>query len=155
MRPQPSASYLAPLGELHLPVQVAPVPPIAPPAGKIRVGDIVIDAPDWIDRGLTIQINDQSAMHEANLATFLDSIGMERSRSDYVAAQTLGAAAVGALVGAAASAPLALGSVVLGGPGGLLTGWMVLEAGPMLGAAVGGAVGAVKAVIAPPHGAGD
>ncbi|WP_157117655.1 hypothetical protein [Nocardia vaccinii] len=150
-RPQPNTAYLAPVGQLHLPVPVAPVPPIMPPPGKVRVGDLEVTPPDWLDKRLTTQINDQSAVGEAYVATFLDSIGMERSRSDYVAARTVGDAAVGMAVGTAASAAVAVGSVALGGPGGLMTAGIALEAGPMLGAAVGGVVGAVDGITAPAH----
>lgn len=148
-RPQPDTDYLAPVGQLHLPVQVAPVPPIMPPPGRIRVGDLEATPPDWLDKRLTTQINDQSAVGEAAVATFLDSIGMERSRSDYVAEQTVGTAAVGMVVGTAASAAFAVGAVAIGGPGGLMPAAMVLETGPMLGAAVGGVVGAVGGITAP------
>ncbi|RJO68460.1 hypothetical protein D5S18_32985 [Nocardia panacis] len=148
-RSAPDRSYLAPVGVLHGPMAVAPVPPIAPPPGKFRFGDTVVDAPDWIDRDLAIQINDNAALTEANLATFLDSIGMERSRSDRIAGQTVGTAAVGALAGASASAPMALTSAAVGGVLGLVLGLPIfpvgLVAGPLLGAAVGAGAVAVPA----------
>ncbi len=83
-RPLPAHEYLAPLVGLHAPGPVAPVPPIAPPAGKLRFGDVQVDAPEWLYREQAIQINDSAAMAEADMATFLDSIGMERTRSDRV-----------------------------------------------------------------------
>lgn len=148
-RPAPDKSYLAPVGVLHPPVPVAPVPPIAPPPGQFRFGDVTVPAPDWIDREQAIQINDGAAMAEANLATFLDSVGMERSRSDRIAGQTIGTAAQGAVVGAAAAAPLALTGAMVGGVAGLVAGLPLLPvglvAGPMLGAAVGAAVITVPA----------
>ncbi|MCP9619287.1 Uncharacterised protein [Nocardia otitidiscaviarum] len=174
-RPAPDKSYLAPVGVLHPPVPVAPVPPIAPPPGKFRFGDVVVDAPNWIDKEQAIQINDNAAQVEANLATFLDSIGMERSRSDRIAGQTIGTAAVGALAGAATAAPFALTSAAVGGAVGLVTGLAFvpvgLVAGPVLGAAAGAAVitvpaaavgaaagavvGAVNSFNAPPRVVGD
>ncbi|QIS13294.1 hypothetical protein [Nocardia arthritidis] len=148
-RSVPDKSYLAPVGVLHAPGPVAPVPPIAPPPGKFRFGDIQVDAPDWINQEQAIQINDNAAVTEANLATFLDSIGMERSRSDRIAGQTVGTAAVGALAGAASAAPFALTSAAVGAALGLVVGVpfvpVGIVAGPVLGAAMGAAVITVPA----------
>ncbi|MFQ6392774.1 hypothetical protein ACLMAJ_04935 [Nocardia sp. KC 131] len=150
-RSAPEKRYLAPVGVLHPPVAVAPVPPIAPPAGQLRFGDVTVPAPDWIDQELAIRINDASATTEADLATFLDSVGMERSRSDRIAGQTIGTAAMGAVAGAAASTPIALTSAAVGGVAGLVAGLPLLPiglvAGPMLGATVGAAVIAVPAAV--------
>ncbi|MFF0531992.1 hypothetical protein ACFYT3_26850 [Nocardia amikacinitolerans] len=174
-RPAPDRSYLAPVGVLHPPVPVAPVPPIAPPPGQFRFGDVTVPTPDWINTEQAIQINDSSAMIEANLATFLDSIGMERSRSDRIASQTMGTAAMGAVAGAASAVPVAITSAMVGGAVGLVTGLAFvpigLVAGPALGAAVGAAaitipaaaigaaagaaVGAVAAFNAPSRVVGD
>ncbi|WP_153805355.1 hypothetical protein [Nocardia sp. SYP-A9097] len=168
-------SYLAPVGTLHAPIPVPAVPPIAPPAGKFRIGDVVVDAPTWIDSEQAIQINDNSATVEANLATFLDSIGLERSRSDRIAGQTVGAAAMGAVIGASAAMPIAITSASVGAVAGLVAGLPMLPvglvAGPVVGAAVGAAVitipaaaagaavgamvGAVNGFIAPPRVVGN
>lgn len=151
------------------------MPPIAPPPGQFRFGDVTVPTPDWINTEQAIQINDNSAMIEANLATFLDSIGMERSRSDRIAGQTVGTAAMGAVAGAASAAPFALTSAMVGGTVGLVTGLAFmpvgLVAGPalgaafgaavitipaaMVGAAAGAAVGAVSAFNAPSRVVGD
>lgn len=128
-RSAPDKSYLAPVGVLHPPVPVAPVPPIAPPAGKFRFGDVSVDAPTWMDKEQAIQINDQSAQTEANIATFLDSIGMERSRSDRIAGQTMGTAAMGAVAGASASMPVALTSATVGAVLGLVVGLPLFPVG--------------------------
>ncbi|MFB8279165.1 hypothetical protein [Nocardia colli] len=148
-RPLPEKKYLAPVGVLHAPVPVAPVPPIAPPPGKFRFGDVQIDAPDFIDSEQAIQINDNSALVEANLATFFDSVGMERSRSDRMAGQIVGTAAMGAVAGAASGAPIAATSALVGGAIGLVVGLpfvpVGIVAGPMLGASVGAAVITVPA----------
>ncbi|MBU3061972.1 hypothetical protein KO481_10600 [Nocardia sp. NEAU-G5] len=174
-RPMPDKSYLAPVGALHLPAPVPAVPPIAPPPGELRFGDVQVPAPAWIDREQAIEINDQSAQAEANLATFLDSVGMERSRSDRIAGQTIGSAAMGAVAGATASAPVALTSGLVGGVLGLVAGLpfvpVGIVAGPVLGAAMGAgaitvpaaavgaaagaAVGAVNSFNAPPRVVGD
>ncbi|MCX4092682.1 hypothetical protein [Nocardia sp. alder85J] len=143
-RALPNHHYLAPIGTLHTPVSVAPVPPIAPPPGKFRFGDVQVDAPEWINRDQAIMVNDTSAQAEAGIATFLDSIGMERSRSDRIAGQTVGTAAMGAVVGASAATPLTLSAAAMGGLCGLIAGVPFLPiglvAGPLLGAAVGAAV---------------
>ncbi|NEW45261.1 hypothetical protein GV794_06770 [Nocardia cyriacigeorgica] len=171
-RPVPDKAYLAPLGGLHAPTQVAPVAPIAPPPGQLRFGDVTIESPAWLDSQQAAQVNDGAANAEAGLATFLDSVGMERSRSDRVASQTIGSAAVGAVAGASASTPLAATSAVVGAVAGLIAGVPFLPAGlvagPILGAAIGAAVitvpaaaigaaagaaiGAADALAAPPHG---
>ncbi|WP_406278484.1 hypothetical protein OH799_10205 [Nocardia sp. NBC_00881] len=170
-RPMPDRKYLAPLGPLHGPVPVAPVPPIAPPPGKFRFGDVVVDAPEsQLYREQAIQINDGAAVAEANMATFLDSIGMERSRSDRIASETVGAAATGAATGAAIASPFALFSAAVGGVIGTAIGLpfapIGLAAIPIsiaygaaviavpiaaIGAGVGAAVGAVHSLSAPPR----
>ncbi|MEV6772246.1 hypothetical protein AB0N05_26810 [Nocardia sp. NPDC051030] len=171
----PDKSYLAPVGVLHAPVSVPAVPPIAPPPGKFRFGDVQVDAPNWIDSEQAIQINDSAATFEANLATFLDSIGMERSRSDRIAGQTVGTAAMGALAGASSAMPFAVTGAAVGAAAGLVVGLPLfpvgLVAGPVLGAAagaamitvpaamagavVGGVIGAVNSFNAPPRVVGD
>ncbi|MGK8522903.1 hypothetical protein ACRS6B_15690 [Nocardia asteroides] len=169
-RPVPEYKYLAPLAGLHAPVPVAPVPPIAPPPGKLRFGDVQVDAPDWLYREQAIQLNDGAAMAEANMATFLDSVGMERTRSDRVAGQTLGSAAIGAAAGAAFASPFALIGAAVGGGLGLAIGLpfapIGLAAGPIgaaygaalmavplaaIGAGIGAGLGAVHALSAPPQ----
>ncbi|WP_067480044.1 hypothetical protein [Nocardia amamiensis] len=169
-RPMPEKKYLAPLEGLHLPVPVAPVPPIAPPSGKLRFGDVQVDAPEWLYREQAIQLNDGAAQAEASMATFLDSVGMERTRSDRIAGQTVGAAAIGAAAGAAVASPFALVGAAMGGviggaiglpfaPIGLAAGPMgaaygaALMAAPLaaIGAGVGAALGAVHALSAPPQ----
>lgn len=174
-RQLPDKKYLAPVGVLHPPIPVPAVPPIAPPPGKFRFGDVQVDAPNWIDKEQSIQINDNAAQIEANIATFLDSVGMERSRSDRIAGQTVGTAAMGAVAGAATAAPFALTSAAVGGAVGLVMGLAFvpvgLVAGPVLGAAAGAAfvtvpaaalgavagaaVGAVNSFNAPPRVVGD
>ncbi|WP_245548042.1 hypothetical protein [Nocardia pneumoniae] len=169
-RPMPEKKYLAPVETLHLPVPVAPVPPIAPPPGKLRFGDVQVDAPEWLYREQAIQLNDGAAQAEATMATFLDSVGMERTRSDRIAGQTVGAAAIGAAAGAAFASPFALFGAAMGGAIGGAIGLpfapIGLAAGPMgaaygaalmavplaaIGAGVGATLGAVHAFSAPPQ----
>ncbi|MGQ4616181.1 hypothetical protein [Nocardia sp. R7R-8] len=169
-RPLPNPKYLAPVEGLHGPVPVAPVPPIAPPPHKLRFGDVQVDAPDWLYREQAIQLNDGAAMAEANIATYLDSIGMERTRSDRVAGQTVGAAAIGAAAGAAFASPFALFGAAVGGglalaiglpfaPIGLAAGPIgaaygaALMAAPLaaIGAGIGAGLGAAHSLSAPPR----
>ncbi|MET7771459.1 hypothetical protein [Nocardia sp. NPDC005366] len=169
-RPIPKAEYLAPLEALHAPVAVTPVPPIAPPPGKLRFGDVQVESPEWLPKEQAIQINDGAAIGEANIATFLDSVGMERTRSDRVASQTLGAAAIGATAGAAFASPFALIGAGVGGGLGLAIGMpfapiglaaaplgaaygAALMAAPLaaIGAGIGAGIGATAALAAPPR----
>lgn len=172
-RPVPDSDYLSPVENLHGPVPVSPVPPIAPPPGVLRFGDLRVDAPEWLPREQAIQLNDGAAVTEAQLATFLDSVGMERTRSDRVAGQTLGAAALGAAAGAAVAAPFALVGAGVGGAIGLAVGLpfapiglgaaplgaaygAALMAAPLaaVGAGIGAGVGAAHALSAPPRAIG-
>lgn len=168
-RPMPQHAYLAPQGELHAPVPVAPVAPIEAPPGKLRIGNIVMDAPPF-DVG---EINTGAAQAEAQVATFFDSVGVERSRSDRMAAQTVGSAAIGASVANTLASPIATTSAMVGAVAGLISGVPFLPiglvVGPILGAAigyaviaapamavgaaVGGAIGAAEGYTAAPYGA--
>ncbi|MEV0107097.1 hypothetical protein AB0H42_12240 [Nocardia sp. NPDC050799] len=146
-RPVPNHAYLAPQGELHAPTPVAPVAPIEAPPGKLRIGNVEMDAPFDVR-----DINTGAAQTEAQLATFLDSVGIERSRSDRIAAQTLGSAAIGASVANTLASPLAGTSAVVGAVAGFISGIPFLPIGlvigPVLGAAIGYAVIAAPAVAA-------
>ncbi|BAD57018.1 hypothetical protein [Nocardia farcinica] len=172
-RPVPSPDYLSPVEALHPPVPVAPVPPIAPPPGVLRFGDVQVESPEWLPREQAIQLNDAAATKEAELATFLDSVGMERTRSDRVASQTIGAAAVGAAAGAVVASPFAVIGAGAGGALGLAIGLpfapIGLAAAPVgaaygaalmtvplavIGAGIGAGLGATQALTAPPRALG-
>lgn len=144
----PKHAYLAPQGGLHAPEPVAPVAPIEAPPGTLRIGNLLMDAPPFDVRG----INTGAAQTEAQLATFLDSVGVERSRSDRIAAQTLGSAAIGASVANTLASPLAGTSALVGAVAGFISGIPFLPIGlvigPVLGAAIGYAVIAAPAVAA-------
>lgn len=147
-RPVPDQAYLAPLGELHAPSPVEPVAPITPPDDALRIGNVVMNAPGFDPTA----INEGAAQTEADLATYLDSVGLERSRSDKIAAQTVGSAAIGASVGGTVAAPLAATSATVGAVAGLVSGIPFLPiglvAGPILGAAIGYSVIAAPAAAA-------
>ncbi|WP_327139943.1 hypothetical protein [Nocardia sp. NBC_01327] len=156
---------------LHMPDPslAADVAPIAAPEGKLRFCDTQIDIPSFLTPEQAAQVNDYSARTEANLARTLDSAGFEPSRSDRIAAQTVGTAAVGAAVGVGIAAPAEVAGGVLGGViGGMAgtpfapAGWVVgpaigasaavsLIAVPAatMGAGIGAALGAVNGVLAP------
>lgn len=142
-RPMPTYNYLAPQGELHAPEQVAPVAPIEAPPGKLRIGNVEMDAPFDVR-----EINTGAAQTEAQLATFLDSVGVERSRSDRIAAQTLGSAAIGASVANTLASPIAGTSAMVGAVAGFISGIPFLPIGLVIGPVLGAAIG--YAVIAGP-----
>ncbi|WP_280417984.1 hypothetical protein [Nocardia carnea] len=168
-RALPQHAYLAPQGELHAPMPVAPVAPIEAPPGKLRIGNVVMDAPPFDVR----DINTAAAQAEAQVATFYDSVGVERSRSDRMAAQTVGSAAIGASVANTLASPISTTSAMVGAVAGLISGVPFLPiglvVGPVLGAAigyaviaapamavgaaVGGAIGAAEGYTAAPYGA--
>ncbi|MFC6012079.1 hypothetical protein [Nocardia lasii] len=171
-RSGPEQDYLSPVGTLHAPTAVTPVAPILPPPGQFRFGDQLVPVPDFVPVDASIQINDASARTEADLATFLDSVGLERSRSDRIAAETIGSAVRGAAIGNTLASPIAMLGAPLGAVAGLVAGIPLLPvglvAGPILGAAVaymavslpftavgagiGAAVGAASGFLAPAHG---
>lgn len=142
-RPVPNHAYLAPQGELHAPQPVTPVAPIEAPPGKLRIGNVEMDAPFDVR-----DINIGAAQTEAELATFLDSVGVERSRSDKIAAQTLGSAAIGASVANTLASPLAGTSAMVGAVAGFISGIPFLPIGLVIGPVLGAAIG--YAVIAAP-----
>ncbi|MFE1592462.1 hypothetical protein [Nocardia sp. NPDC058705] len=171
-RTGPETDYLSPVGPLHAPTAVSPVPPILPPPGQFRFGDQLVPVPDFVPVDTSIQINDAAANTEADLATFLDSVGLERSRSDRIASETIGSAARGAAVGSTVAMPFAMVASTGGALAGLVAGVPFLPiglvAGPILGgmaaymavsipitvvgAGIGAAVGAADAFLAPPRG---
>ncbi|WP_157110726.1 hypothetical protein [Nocardia anaemiae] len=118
--------------------------PSAAPTNRISVGNIQIDRPDWISPEQATQINDASAGTEAALSQGLQSVGVERARSDHIADAVVGDAIVGAAVGATVSTPLAATSAVVGAVSGLVAGLVFAPAGlvvvPVIGAAIGYAV---------------
>ncbi|GAD82084.1 hypothetical protein NCAST_06_00010 [Nocardia asteroides NBRC 15531] len=130
-RPVPEYTAPAPpivIEELHLPEPVEPVAPIAPPPRTLRVGDFTSPVPDEVPGEVLDGVNGTAADVEAAIATQGRSIGINPSRSDKIAAATVGGALAGAaLAGVPAAAVGAVG-------GGLI--------GAGIGAGVGFAVGA-------------
>jgi hypothetical protein len=114
--------------ELHLPEPVEPVAPIAPPPRTLRVGDFTSPVPDEVPDDILAGVNTTAADAEAAIATQGRSIGINPSRSDKIAAATVGGALAGAAIAGVPAA--AVGAV----GGGLI--------GAGIGAGVGFAVGA-------------
>lgn len=140
---------------LHVPDLAHPAPGVAPikaPDNTIRIGSVQTQRPDFLDPQLTAQINDSAAQAEAGLAQGLDSAGFEPSRSDRIAADTLGGAVIGSSVGNIVSSPIASTSALVGGVAGFIAGIPFLPAGlvvmPIVGAAIGYAVIAAPAAAA-------
>ncbi|WP_433563646.1 hypothetical protein ACQP1O_41120 [Nocardia sp. CA-151230] len=133
---------------LHAPTVVDPVLPIAPPPRTVRIGDFTTPAPDQLPDNILDTVNGAAADTEAGLATGLNSIGVNPTRSDKIAAGTLGGAAIGTVGGAlAAGAPMA---VVGGVPGAAVGALVGLGAGAAVGTVVAGGLtaGAVAAAVA-------
>ncbi|GAB3212337.1 hypothetical protein [Nocardia tengchongensis] len=141
-RPIPNTRDAAPaldVQTLHAPTPVTPVLPIAPPPRTVRIGDFTTPAPDDLPDNVLDGVNGLAADTEAGLATGLNSIGVNPSRSDKIAAGTLAGAAAGAGIGAVgAGVPAALAGAAVGG-----------TAGAAIGTAVGFGLGAASAAVAP------
>lgn len=137
-RPIPDRTEPAPpvdVQELHLPEPVQPVAPIAPPPRTLRIGEFVTPAPNEVPNEILNPVNDGAAQVEAGFSTALQSVGINPSRSDKIAAGTAG----GAVLGAAA---LGIPGAAVGAVGGGLIGAGV---GAVVGLGVGAAVGTVVA----------
>ncbi|MFC6011287.1 hypothetical protein, partial [Nocardia lasii] len=114
-RPVPEYATPAPpivVEELHLPAPVAPVAPITPPERTLRVGDFTTPVPAEVPDDLLDGAANDAANDEAAIATQGRSVGIDPSRSDKIAAATVGGALVGA---AAAGIPAAAVGAVGGG----------------------------------------
>ncbi|MBL1073977.1 hypothetical protein JK358_06180 [Nocardia sp. 2] len=130
------------------PMTVSEVAPIIAPEGKLRFGDTQVDIPSWLTAEQAATVNTLVGEAEADLARTLDSAGFEHSRSDRIAASTIGTAAVGAGVGVAVAAPLEVAAGVMGGFVGAMAGTPFAPAGWVFGPAVG-ATAAVTLVAVP------
>ena len=143
------------LGTLHAPAPVVPVAPIAPPPRTLRVGTFSTPVPDDVPDAVLTPANIAAADTEATIATGLNSVGVNASRSDKIAGLTIAGAAVGAAVGAttlgvpAAVAGAIPGAIAGAGVGALAGGFVGGAAGPaapavgtVAGAAAGVAIGA-------------
>ncbi len=152
-RPVPEYTAPAPpvvIEDLHLPEAVEPVAPIAPPPRTLRIGDFTRPVPDEVPEDLLGGVNTTAADIEAALATQGRSIGINPSRSDKIAAATVGGALIGAtVVGVPGAAAGALGGGLIGAGIGAGVGFgmgggtpVLVGPGAAIGAAAGAAVGA-------------
>ncbi|MFE9323454.1 hypothetical protein ACIHDR_40820 [Nocardia sp. NPDC052278] len=163
----PSAPVDDPAAYTHLPLHDATAPVAEPDAtvpdipnaaqpeqvpqatNRIRIGNIQVDRPDFLPPELAAQINGASTATEGALSQGLQSVGVERARSDQIASTVVGDAVVGASVGSTLASPLAATSAVVGAGAGLIAGIPFLPAGlvvvPIIGAAIGYAVIAIPA----------
>lgn len=134
------ASGAAPAAEEAGPVEEAP-------PGTLRVGDLEMNLP--FD---TRDLNAGADRAQEQLTAFLDSSGIERGRADRVAAQAMSSGLIGAGIGAAAAAPVAIPFAMLGAAAGFVVGLPFLPTGlvvgPVLGATIAYGVVTVPAVIA-------
>ncbi|MGW4365345.1 hypothetical protein ACWEKT_06840 [Nocardia takedensis] len=127
----------------------APAPEnAAPPVTTIRVGDIEVGRPDFVPPEIAQQINDTAQGMEDQLSDGLDAAGVDHARSDRIAEDVIGAAAIGASVGSTLSSPIAATSAMIGAATGVIVGFPFLPIGLVIGPVVCGAIG--YAVIAAP-----
>ncbi|WP_067852993.1 hypothetical protein [Nocardia shimofusensis] len=130
------------------PVQATPlVAPVAPAvdapatAEQIRIGRVELGRPGIITPEQAAEINGGAAGFENALSDVLDSTGMDPRRSDVIAEYVIGDAAMGAVIGGVAIAPVASLAAVAGGMVGFLFGIPFLPTGLVIGPAVGAAMG--------------
>ena len=167
---------------LTAPRRVAPVNPILPRPGTIKLGNIRAPQPAWLSDADARNLNGQAATIEARVATYYESIGFPKDQAARTAASTtvgiLAGGATGAVIGAIPGAIIGLpvgagvgaiaGAITggaisggaLAGPGAGVGALVGLGVGPVAGAAGGAVVGAaiggtVGGVIGYAVGAGD
>lgn len=131
-------------GQLRVPDIFAMAPPVAPieaPQGQVRIGTMQVGVPDWIPAEPIDQVNDAAAGAEAGLAQVLDSAGFDPGRSDRIAANVLGSAAIGASVGSTLASPIAAPGAVIGAVSGFIAGTVFAPAGWFVLTPVGAAIG--------------
>lgn len=98
----------------------APVNPIKPPPGKIRVGNFITDIPDGMADSDVRSINRWSAYQEAQITQGLIAAGVPKDKAARHAASTMIGVALGGAAGAAAvGIPAALIGGTVGGVVGL------------------------------------
>ncbi|MBH0778023.1 hypothetical protein [Nocardia bovistercoris] len=132
------------------PTPIADSDPAAPPqAEEIRIGSVEFSRPSIVTPEQAAQFNSGTAEVEDTVSDVLDSSGMDPVRSDEVAAQMIGDAAVGAVVGGVVAAPVAAAvGAVVGGVGGFVLGIPFLPTGLVVGPVIGATM--VAAFIAAP-----
>ncbi|MEV0773630.1 hypothetical protein [Nocardia salmonicida] len=129
----PAPSLAQDLPNLHAPTPLPEKPKIIMPPDptKLGLGQTTIDRPDWVPADVAWEINGHIAVAQRDTNAFLQSTGLNPSRSDAMAAAMVLGGVTGFTIGAVtAGVPMA----VIGGVGGGLIGGTV---GGIAGAAVG------------------
>ncbi|WP_067546816.1 hypothetical protein [Nocardia crassostreae] len=167
-RPVPNADTAPPVNiqALHAPVAVDPVAPIAPPPRTLRIGAFSTPVGDDVSNDVLNPVNTGAAAIEAGIATGLNSVGINASRSDKIAGLTVAGAVTGAAAGAAiAGVPAAVvgavpgavigagvgtvaGAVIGGIAAGIPTSGAASGPGAVAGALIGAGVGAAAGGVA-------
>ncbi|WP_299569542.1 hypothetical protein [uncultured Williamsia sp.] len=123
--------------QITAPRRVAPVNPILPRPGTIKLGNFRAPQPGWLSDADARNLNGQAATIEARVATYYESIGFPKDQAARTAASTTLGILVGGATGAAIGAvPGAIIGLPVGAGVGAITG---LITGATLGA-VGGTV---------------
>lgn len=131
----------------------APVQPIAPPEGTVRIGTFIEKKPAWLSDRDARSINRWAAFGEAKISQSWRALGVPDKEADRRAAATILGVAVGGTAGATVlGVPAALVGGGVGAGVGAITGALIgaspifagTQAGPgaLIGAGVGAAVGA-------------
>ncbi|MET7773348.1 hypothetical protein [Nocardia sp. NPDC005366] len=145
-RQEPSAFELVHVDptQLRVPDIFAMAPAVAPieaPHGRVRIGSLQTDVPEWLPSEPIDQINDAAAGAEAGLAQVLDSAGFDPARSDRIAADVLGSAAMGAAIGSTVASPIASVGAVIGAASGFVAGTPFAPAGWLVVTPIGAGIG--------------
>ncbi|WP_051181813.1 hypothetical protein [Nocardia vinacea] len=148
----PDSAAPAPTDSVDAPQPDQSAQPSVAPVNRIRIGNLQVDRPDWLAPEQAAQINDASAGTGAALSQGIQSMGVDRARSDHMADVIIGDAIIGASVGSTVASPLAATSAIVGAGAGLIAGIPFLPAGlivvPIIGAAIGYGVIAAPAAAA-------
>ncbi|MEV0030461.1 hypothetical protein [Nocardia sp. NPDC050793] len=153
-----------------VPAPDAPAPDVVrTPTNVIRIGSIEVGRPDFIAPEVAGMINDATMGAQNGLSGAIQGAGVDRTRSDLVAANVIGGTTLGAAAGAAVASPIAAVAAVIGGAVGLVVAipfapagfiFMPIIAGSLavgmvalpfaaVGAGIGAIVGAVAGSVAP------
>ena len=127
-QPEQAAPEVVENTEADLLTEGGLVKPIQAEDGMVRIGLVKGERPDWLSEEYADQINNTSAVMEAQGATAFNSLGIPTTRSQRIAAGTIGGAVVGATIGAA----------VVGIP--------AAAVGGLVGGTIGGSAAVVQAV---------
>src|SRR5690606_36558268 len=109
-----------------------PVAEVPATAEQVRIGHLTMGRPGIVTPEQAAEINGGAAGFENALSDVLDSNGVDPRRSDVIAARVIGDAAVGAVLGVVAIAPVASLAAIAGGAIGFLVGIPFLPTGRVI-----------------------